>query len=300
MAADEIKIEWAKDYFGPDAEMAVQNDNVAQLCYYYKYIKESIATARQRKIGNIQLSDDAYVVLYKADIGNALYGDSDLEIICMQRAADTMQRQGYYNAYQYGTFLNINKTWPKNFGYPKYKFNFNANEPEDWHRYKISNGRLPIIRDEFELFKSLLYLFNSYKGKENIYDLIDFKNEKERFSNFDFVMKTKPEYLWHNTAQDEQERWERTVYNQKDDLSDPQYRECLKWHLGSLLTTIIFGLCALLSIVVEGEIGAAIFYCFMFLASYVVFRATDDFDRIPENKRVERLKKYNPRVRKEE
>ena len=41
-----IKIEWAKDYFGPDVVMAKQNDNVAQLRYYFRHLKEIIAWAK--------------------------------------------------------------------------------------------------------------------------------------------------------------------------------------------------------------------------------------------------------------
>ena len=65
---EEIKIEWAKNYFGPDVVMAKQNDNVAQLCYYFRHLKEIIAWAKELNVGDTRVPDDEYVLLYEDEI----------------------------------------------------------------------------------------------------------------------------------------------------------------------------------------------------------------------------------------
>ena len=67
-----IKIEWAKDYFGPDVVMAKQNDNVAQLCYYFRHVKEIIAWAKELNVGDTRVPDDEYVLLYEDEIAKCL------------------------------------------------------------------------------------------------------------------------------------------------------------------------------------------------------------------------------------
>lgn len=154
MAADEIKIEWAKDYFGPDAEMAVQNDNVAQLCYYYRWIKESIRTAKRKGIGDPRLPDDKYMMLYEEDVASTLYRTSDLKLYCMQKAAMEMKKECCINSFKFTNgYWYVKKTWPRN----------------DWYQGMIEHHgqwircELPVTYSAFKEIKNLLYIYNSYK-----------------------------------------------------------------------------------------------------------------------------------------
>lgn len=174
MAADEIKIEWAKDYFGPDAEMAVQNDNVAQLCYYYRWIKESIRAAKRKGIGDPRLPDDKYIMLYEEDVANTLYRTSDLRLYCMQKAAYIMRSKGYINSFKLDKYSwNVKKTWPKGYGYDG-----RATHHGQW----VKLDDLPVSDKGFRQCKDLIRRYNSYSSLYSVSPV----DELQKFKNINF------------------------------------------------------------------------------------------------------------------
>ena len=158
-----IKIEWAKDYFGPDVVMAKQNDNVAQLCYYFRHLKEIIAWAKELNVGDTRVPDDEYVLLYEDEIAKECCAGQNLRLVCMEYAARAMSVRKYLNAFQYSQYGNddgywhVEKSWPRNFGYY-------CKPACDYQVF----CDLPLTFPDFEQYKEALYRYNSYKNTNGI------------------------------------------------------------------------------------------------------------------------------------
>lgn len=207
----EIKIEWAKDYFEPDTVMAKQNDNVAQLCHYFRKLKKVIADAKKFGIGDTRLPDDAYVLLYENEIVDELLGHNPIKIYCMEEAAYVMSLSKYLNAFQYtscssGGYWQVEKSWPRNFGYY-------CKPACDYQVF----CDLPLTFPDFEQYKEALYRYNSYKNTNGI-SLSDFYSGSKFLSEtpqYEFV----PKFVLNAEAQffreksynalDEQRKWEK-------------------------------------------------------------------------------------------
>lgn len=207
----DIKIEWAKDYFGPDAVMAKQNDNVAQLCYYFRHLKEIIAWAKELNVGDTRLPDDEYVLLYEDEIAKECCANQNLRLVCMEYAAQAMSMRKYLNAFQYNqgnydNYWQVEKTWPRNFGY--------CCKPACDYQVFCD---LPLTFSDFEQCKEALYKYNSYKNTHGI-SLRDFSSESKfllEIPKYEFV----PKFVLDAEAQffreksynalDEQRKWEK-------------------------------------------------------------------------------------------
>lgn len=209
----EIKIEWAKDYFEPDTIMAKQNDNVAQLCYYFRHLKEIIAWAKELNVGDIRLPDDEYVLLYEDEIAKECCANQNLRLVCMEYAAQAMSMRKYLNAFQYNqgnydNYWQVEKSWPRNFGYHC--------KPACDYRVFCD---LPLTFPDFEQYKEALYRYNSYKNTNGIsLSLSDFYSGSKFLSEtpaYEFV----PKFVLDAEAQffreksynalDEQRKWEK-------------------------------------------------------------------------------------------
>ena len=120
-----IKIEWAKDYFGPDAVMVVRTDNVAQLCYYFRYVRDFVSKAKAFGIGNPELPDDEYALLYEKEMAEEFCDNQDFRIFCMEKASAIMRTKNYINAFKVTGdrcdesqwMWHAKKTWPRCSGY---------------------------------------------------------------------------------------------------------------------------------------------------------------------------------------
>ena len=206
-----IKIEWAKDYFGPDVVMAKQNDNVAQLCYYFRHLKEIIAWAKELNVGDTRVPDDEYVLLYEDEIAKECCANQNLRLVCMEYAARAMSMRKYLNAFQYSQYDNndgywqVEKSWPRNFGYY-------CKPACDYQVF----CDLPLTFPDFEQYKEALYRYNSYKNTNGI-SLSDFYSGSKFLSEapaYEFV----PKFVLDAEAQffreksynalDEQRKWE--------------------------------------------------------------------------------------------
>lgn len=210
---EEIKIEWAKDYFEPDVVMAKQNDNVAQLCYYFRHLKEIITWAKELNVGDIRLPDDEYVLLYEDEIAKECCANQNLRLVCMEYAAQAMSMRKYLNAFQYNqgnydNYWQVEKSWPRNFGYHC--------KPACDYRVFCD---LPLTFPDFEQYKEALYRYNSYKNTNGIsLSLSDFYSGSKFLSEtpaYEFV----PKFVLDAEAQffreksynalDEQRKWEK-------------------------------------------------------------------------------------------
>lgn len=210
---EEIKIEWAKDYFEPDTIMAKQNDNVAQLCYYFRHLKEIIAWAKELNVGDIRLPDDEYVLLYEDEIAKECCANQNLRLVCMEYAAQAMSMRKYLNAFQYNqgnydNYWQVEKSWPRNFGYHC--------KPACDYRVFCD---LPLTFPDFAQCKEALYRYNSYKNTNGIsLSLSDFYSGSKFLSEtpaYEFV----PKFVLDAEAQffreksynalDEQRKWEK-------------------------------------------------------------------------------------------
>ena len=206
-----IKIEWAKDYFGPDVVMAKQNDNVAQLCYYFRHLKEIITWAKELNVGDTRVPDDEYVLLYEDEIAKECCANQNLRLVCMEYAARAMSMRKYLNAFQYSQYDNndgywqVEKSWPRNFGYY-------CKPACDYQVF----CDLPLTFTDFEQYKEALYRYNSYKNTSGI-SLSDFYSGSKFLSEapaYEFV----PKFVLDAEAQffreksynalDEQRQWE--------------------------------------------------------------------------------------------
>lgn len=210
---EEIKIEWAKDYFEPDVVMAKQNDNVAQLCYYFRHLKEIITWAKELNVGDIRLPDDEYVLLYEDEIAKECCANQNLRLVCMEYAARAMSMRKYLNAFQYNqghydNYWQVEKSWPRNFGYY-------CKPACDYQVF----CDLPLTFPDFEQYKEALYRYNSYKNTNGIsLSLSDFYSGSKFLSEtpaYEFV----PKFVLDAEAQffreksynalDEQRKWEK-------------------------------------------------------------------------------------------
>lgn len=208
---EEIKIEWAKDYFEPDTVMTKQNDNVAQLCYYFRHLKEIIAWAKELNVGDTRLPDDEYVLLYEDEIAKECCANQNLSLVCMEYAAQAMSMRKYLNAFQYNQgnndgYWQVEKSWPRNFGYY-------CKPACDYQVF----CDLPLTFPDFEQYKEALYRYNSYKNTNGI-SLSDFYSGSKFLSEtpqYEFV----PKFVLDAEAQffreksynalDEQHKWEK-------------------------------------------------------------------------------------------
>lgn len=186
-----IKIEWAKDYFGANAEMEVHNDNVAQLCCYFQRTREVVAQAKTFGVGDTRLPDDEYVLLYEDDIAKTCCSGRNFRLFCMEYAAKIMAAKGYLNAFRYNVLRissigdinhwEVHKTWPKGYGYCSVPCNHYL-VPLWWQ----DCGEIPVTFADFQTFKQCLLNWNSYKkhlGSLKISDLCDIN----KFAANDFV-----------------------------------------------------------------------------------------------------------------
>ena len=232
----DIKIEWAKDYFGPDVVMAKQNDNVAQLCYYFRHLKEIIAWAKELNVGDTRVPDDEYVLLYEDEIAKECCAGQNLRLVCMEYAAQAMSMRKYLNAFQYSQYDNndgywkVEKSWPRNFGYY-------CKPACDYQVF----CDLPLTFPDFEQCKESLYRYNSYKNT-NVISLSDFYSGSKFLSEtpaYEFV----PKFVLDAEAQffreksynalDEQCKWEKKHPPTNNDSSG------LEWFFFILLILLI-------------------------------------------------------------
>lgn len=232
-----IKIEWAKDYFEPDTIMAKQNDNVAQLCHYFRKLKKVIADAKKFGIGDTRLPDDVYVLLYENEIVDELLGHNPIKIYCMEEAAYVMSLSKYLNAFQYtscssGGYWQVEKSWPRNFGYY-------CKPACDYQVF----CDLPLTFSDFAQCKEALYRYNSYKNTNGMsLSLSDFYSGSKFLSEtpaYEFV----PKFVLDAEAQffreknynalDEQRKWEKKHPPTNNNSSG------LEWFLFIQLTLLI-------------------------------------------------------------
>lgn len=208
---EEIKIEWAKDYFEPDTVMAKQNDNVAQLCYYFRHLKEIIAWAKELNVGDTRLPDDEYVLLYEDEIAKECCANQNLRLVCMEYAAQAMSMRKYLNAFQYNqgnydNYWQVEKSWPRNFGYY-------CKPACDYQVF----CDLPLTFSNFEQCKEALYRYNSYKNTNGI-SLSDFYSGSKFLLEAPayefvpkFVLNAEEQFFREKNynALDEQRKWEK-------------------------------------------------------------------------------------------
>lgn len=208
---EEIKIELAKDYFGPDVVMAKQNDNVAQLCYYFRHLKEIIAWAKELNVGDTRLPDDEYVLLYEDEITKKCCAGQNLRLVCMEYAAQAMSMRKYLNAFQYNqgnydNYWQVEKSWPRNFGYY-------CKPACDYQVF----CDLPLTFPDFAQYKEALYRYNSYKNTNGI-SLSDFYSGSKFLSETPayefvpkFVLDAETQFFREKSynALDEQCKWEK-------------------------------------------------------------------------------------------
>lgn len=186
-----IKIEWAKDYFGPDAVMVVRTDNVAQLCYYFRCVRDFVSKAKALGIGNPELPDDEYALLYEKEMAEEFCDNQDFRIFCMEKASAIMRTKNYINAFKVtGDRFNetqwmwcAKKTWPRCSGY------HGGAEPRG--QWIFCNRELPLTFSDFQAYKESLYKFNSYKDtRTDCYSLSDFDSNSSRLT-YGFMPKAK-------------------------------------------------------------------------------------------------------------
>ena len=179
----EIKIEWAKDYFGSDAVVVVRTDNVAQLCYYFRYVRDFVSKAKALGIGNPELSDDTYALLYEKEMSEEFCDGQDFRIFCMEKASAIMRAKNYVNAFKVtgrkfdeSTWMwHAKKTWPRCSGY--------HGEAEHRGQWLFCNRELPLTFQDFQAYKKSLYKFNSYKDtRTDCFALSDFDSNSSKLT----------------------------------------------------------------------------------------------------------------------
>lgn len=181
--SNEIKIEWAKDYFGPDAVMVVRTDNVAQLCYYFRCVRDFVSKAKALRIGNPELPDDEYALLYEKEMAEEFCDNQDFRIFCMEKASAIMRTKNYINAFKVTGdrfdesrwMWHAKKTWPRCSGY--------HGGAEHQGQWLYCNRELPLTFSDFQAYKESLYKFNNYKDtRTNCCSLSDFDSDSSKLT----------------------------------------------------------------------------------------------------------------------
>ena len=264
---EEIKIEWAKDYFGPDVVMAKQNDNVAQLCYYFRHLKEIITWAKELNVGDTRLPDDEYVLLYEDEIAKECCANQNLRLVCMEYAAQAMSMRKYLNAFQYNqghydNYWQVEKSWPRNFGY----------YCKPVCDYQVFCD-LPLTFSDFAQCKEALYRYNSYKNTNGMsLSLSDFYSGSKFLSEtpaYEFV----PKFVLDAEAQffreksynalDEQRKWEK-----KKNISNSGDISGFLLNALAVLGLIIFGVGVIAKLAL-GDFEDIGWFIFAFILSFL-------------------------------
>lgn len=230
-----IKIEWAKDYFGPDAVMVVRTDNVAQLCYYFRCVRDFVSKAKALGIGNPELPDDEYALLYEKEMAEEFCDNQDFRIFCMEKASAIMRTKNYINAFKVTGdrcdesqwMWHAKKTWPRCSGY--------HGEAEPRGQWIFCNRELPLTFSDFQAYKESLYKFNSYKDtRTDCYSLSDFDSNSSRLA-YGFMPK------WRLSYCHSQEHFNRNSSATYEDRSGTGIILCIIFIIIAILGALAFG-----------------------------------------------------------